>query len=43
MIRCFLEGLKLSVGAQMDTGSRDLNFWEEAVEKAVNARAKVML
>ena len=27
----------------MDTRSRDLNFWEEAVEKAVNAKVKAML
>ena len=43
MIRCFLEGLKPSVRAQMDTQSRDLDSWEEAVEKAVNAEAKAML
>ena len=43
MIRCFLEGLKPSVRAQMDTRGRDLNSWEEAVEKAVNAEAKAML
>ena len=43
MIRCFLEGLKPSVWAQMDTRGRDLNSWEEAVEKAVNAEAKAML
>ena len=43
MIRCFLEGLKPSVRAQMDARSRDLNSWEEAVEKAVNAKAKAML
>ena len=43
MIRCFLKGMKLSVQAQIDTQSRDLNSWEEAVEKAVNAKAKAML
>ena len=43
MIRCFLEGLKPSVRAQMDTRSRDLDSWEEAVEKAVNAEAKALL
>ena len=43
MIRCFLEGLKPSVRAQMDTRGRDLSSWEEAVEKAVNAEAKAML
>ena len=43
MIRCFLEGLKPSVRAQIDTQSRDLGSWEEAVEKTVNAEAKAML
>ena len=43
MIRCFLEGLKPSVRAQMNTQSRDLDFWEEAVEKIVNAEAKAIL
>ena len=43
MIWCFLEGLKPSVRAQIDAQSRDLNFCEEAVEKAVNAEAKVIL
>ena len=43
MIRCFLEGLKPSVSAQMNTRSRDLNSWEEAVEKAVNVEIKTML
>ena len=43
MIRCFLEGLKPSVQTQMDTQSRDLSSWEETVEKAVNAEAKMML
>ena len=43
MIRCFLESLKPSARAQMDTRGRDLNSWEEAVEKAVNAEAKAML
>ena len=43
MIRCFLEGLKPSVQAQIDTRGRELNSWEEAVEKVVNAEAKAML
>ena len=43
MIQCFLEGLKPSVRAQMDTQSRDLNSWKEAMEKIVNAKAKAML
>ena len=43
MIRYFLEGLKPSVRAQLDAHGRDLDFWEEAVEKAINAEAKAML
>ena len=43
MVRCFLEGLKPSVRPQLDIRGRDLNSWEEAVEKAVNAKAKAML
>ena len=43
MIQCFLESLKSSVRAQIDAQSRDLNSWEEAMEIAVNAEAKVML
>ena len=43
MIRYFLEGLKPSVWAQLDAQGRDLNSWEEAVEKTINAKAKIML
>ena len=43
MIRCFLEGLKSSIRAQINIRNRDLNSWEEAVEKTVNAEAKAML
>ena len=43
MIRCFLEGLKSSVWAQLDAWGRDLVFWEEAVKKTINAEAKAML
>ena len=43
MIRCFVEGLRSSVRAQMNTRSRDLDSWEETVKKAVNAEAKAML
>ena len=43
MIRYFREGLRPSVRAQLDTWGRDLDFWEEPVEKAVNAEAKAML
>ena len=43
MIRYFLEGLKRSVRAQIDVQSWDLNSWEEAIEKAVNVKAKTIL
>ena len=43
MIRCFREGLRPSIRAQLDARGRDLDSWEEAVEKAVNAEAKALL
>ena len=43
MIRCFREGLRPSIQAQLDARGRDLDSWEEAVEKAVNAEAKASL
>ena len=43
MIRYFREGLRPSVRAQLDARGRDLDSWEEAVEKAVNAEAKALL
>ena len=43
MIRYFREGLRPSIRAQLDTRGRDLDFWEEAVEKAVNAETKALL
>ena len=43
MIRCFQERLRLSIQAQLDARSRDLDSWEEAVKKAVNAEAKALL
>ena len=43
MIRCFREGLRPSIRAQLDARGRDLDSWEEAVKKAVNAEAKAML
>ena len=43
MIRYFQEGLRPSVRAQLDARGRDLDSWEEAVEKAVNAEAKALL
>ena len=43
MIRYFREGLRPSVRAQLDARGKDLDSWEEAVEKAVNAEVKVLL
>ena len=43
IIRYFREGLRPSIRAQLDTRGQDLDSWEEAVEKAVNAKAKTML
>ena len=43
MIRYFREGLKPSVRAHLDDQGRDLDSWEKAVEKAVNAEAKALL
>ena len=43
MIRCFLEGLRSSIWAQLDVRSWELDSWEEAVEKTVNAEAKALL
>ena len=43
MFRCFLECLKPSVRAQMHARSQEMNSWEEAVKKAVNAKVKAML
>ena len=43
MIRYFREGLKPFIRAQLDAQGRDLDSWEEAVEKAVNAEAKALL
>ena len=43
MIRFFRKGLKPSIRAQLDARGRDLDSWEEAVKKAVNAEAKTML
>ena len=43
MIRYFREGLRPSVRAKLDTRGRNLDSWEEAVEKAVNVKAKASL
>ena len=43
MIRYILKDLKPSVQTQLNAQARDLNSWEEAVEKSVNMEAKVLL
>ena len=43
IIQYFREGLRLSIRAQFDARGRDLDFWEEAIKKAVNAEAKALL
>ena len=43
MNRYFRKDLKPSVQAQLDARGRDLDSWEEAVEKAVNTEAKALL
>ena len=43
MIRYFQEGLRPSIQAQLDAQDRDLDSWEEAVKKPVNAGAKALL
>ena len=43
MIRYFREGLKPSIKAQLDIQGRELDSWEETIEKAVNIEAKGLL
>ena len=43
LIRFFREELKPSVKAQMEQRGRELDSWEELVEKAINAEAKASL
>ena len=43
MIQYFREGLRPSVRAQLDTRGRNQDYWEEAMEKAINAEAKALL
>ena len=43
MIRYFREGLRPSIRAQLDVRGRELNSWEEAIEKIVNVEAKALL
>ena len=43
LIRFFREGLKPSVKAQIEQKGRELDSWEELVEKAIDAEAKASL
>ena len=43
MIQYFWKGLRLFIQAQVDARGWDLDSWEEAVEKAVNAEIKMLL
>ena len=43
MIRYFREGLRPSIRAQLDVRDRDLNFWDEVVDKTIDAKAKANL
>ena len=43
LIRYFREGLQPFIRAQLDARGRDLDSWDEVVEKIVNAEAKTSL
>ena len=43
MIRYFCEGLRPSIRAQLDVRDRDLDSWDEVVDKTVDAEAKASL
>ena len=43
MIWYFREGLRLSIRAQLDVRDRDLDSWDEVVDKTVDAEAKASL
>ena len=43
MIRYFQEGLQPSIQAQLDVRDRDLNSWDEVIDKTVDAKAKASL
>lgn len=42
MIEYFQKSLKIFIWAKLDTQSRELNFWEEIVKKAVNIEVKLL-
>ena len=43
MIWYIREGLRPSIQAQLDVKDRDLNSWDEVVDKTVDAKAKASL
>ena len=43
MIRYFRESLRPSIRAQLDIRDRDLDSWDEVVDKTVDAEAKASL
>ena len=43
LIRYFREGLRPSIRAQLDTRGRELDSWDEVIEKAVDVEAKTSL
>ena len=43
MIRYFREGLRPSIRAQLDVRDRELDSWDEIVDKTVDAEAKASL
>ena len=43
MIRYFREGLRPSIRAQLDVRDRELDSWDEVVDKTVDAKAKASL
>ena len=43
IIRYFREGLRPSIQAQLDVRDRDLDFWDEVVDKTVDAKANASL
>ena len=43
MIRYFWEGLRLSIQAQLDIRDRDLDSWDEVVDKTIDVETKASL
>ena len=43
MIRYFWKGFQSSIRAQLDVQNRDLDFWDEIVNKIVDVEAKASL